>query len=97
MRCCCAQFLLTRGPYGYIGYGWHGCVQTPPPSNVYDYDFGEPKDSLCRESAPGVFSRAWTKAMVHFDCNTLTANITLAGHSSQIKPKGKPVFASPPS
>mgnify|MGYP006901804938 CR=1 FL=1 len=88
-----AQFLLTRGPWGYMGYGWHGCVQTPPPSNVYDYDFGEPKDKLCRETAPGVFTREWTKAMVHFDCNTFEANITLAGHSSQIKPKGRPVFA----
>jgi hypothetical protein len=90
-----AQFLLTRGPYGYMGYGWHGCVQTPPPSNVYDYDFGQPKDKLCRETAPGVFTREWTKAMVHFDCNTFEANITLVGQSSQIKPKVPPVFAQP--
>jgi hypothetical protein len=88
-----AQFLLTRGPYGFMGYGWHGCVQTPPPSNVYDYDFGEPKEKLCKEIAPGVFERAWTKAMVMFDCNTFEANITLAGQSSQIKPKGTPVFS----
>jgi hypothetical protein len=90
-----AQFLLTRGPWGYMGYGWHGCVQTPPPSNVYDYDFGTPKDALCKETAPGVFSRAYTKAMVHFDCNTLTPNITLAGAQTQIKPKALPVFAEP--
>ena len=78
-----------------MGYGWHGCVQTPPPSNVYDYDFGEPTDQLCKETAPGVFTRKWSKAMVHFDCNTFEANITLAGHSSQIKPKSRPVFANP--
>ena len=23
-----AQFLLTRGAYGYLGYGWHGLRQT---------------------------------------------------------------------
>jgi hypothetical protein len=57
-------------------------VQTPPPSNVYDYDFGAPRDPLCRETAPGVFTRAWTKATVHFDCNSFAANITLAGQSS---------------
>ena len=39
-------------------------MQTPPPSNVYDYDFGQPQDTLCTEGAPGVFTRAWTKAMV---------------------------------
>jgi hypothetical protein len=62
----------------------------------YDYDFGEPKDTLCIEGPKGVFTRAWTKAMVHFDCNSLAANITLAGQSSQIKPKGRPFFESAP-
>ena len=56
-------------------------MQTPPPSNVYDYEYGEPKDKLCTETAPGVFTRAWTNAMVHFDCNTMQANITLAGET----------------
>eukprot|EP01079_Euglenida_sp_SAG-EU17-18_P001068 gene1068-2637_t len=75
-----AQFLLTRGPYGYMGYGWHGCVNWPPPSNAYDYDYGEP-EGLCTETSPGVFFRKWTKAAVQFDCNTMTPNITLDGHS----------------
>ena len=26
--------LMAMGTYRYLGYGWHGCVQTPPPSNV---------------------------------------------------------------
>ena len=84
-----AQFLLTRGEYGFLGYGWHGCVDTAPPSQAYDYDFGEPV-GLCVESSPGVFSRVWTKAAVHFDCNTMKANITLAGHSEPIEPKPLP-------
>lgn len=58
---------------------------------------GEPKDKLCTETSPGVFTRAWTKAMVHFNCNSLAANITLAGQSSQIKPKAPPVFESGPA
>ena len=49
-----------------------------------------------KNSSPGVFTRPWTKAMVHFDCNTFAANITLAGESSQITPKGVPLFETPP-
>eukprot|EP00039_Didymoeca_costata_P026535 m.16103 g.16103 ORF g.16103 m.16103 type:complete len:461 (+) comp5584_c0_seq2:76-1458(+) len=73
-----AQFLLTRGPYGYMGYGWHGCVSDPPPSKEYDLDYGEPK-GLCTETAPmsGIFVREWTKATIQFDCNTMTPNITM--------------------
>ena len=29
---------------------------------------------------------------VHYDCNTFKANITLKGHSGQIKPKAAPIF-----
>lgn len=90
-----AQFLLTRGEYGYMGYGWHGCVQTPPPSNVYDYDYGEPI-GLCKETSPNVFTRHWTKATVTMDCNTMDPNITLAGHSSPVKPKQPWIPPTPP-
>jgi hypothetical protein len=84
-----AQFLLSRGPYGYMGWGWHGCVNAPPPSAQFDYDYGEPL-GLCNESAPGVFTREWTKAMVTMDCNTMQPNITLAGHAEPIRPKPPP-------
>ena len=90
-----AQFLLTRGPYGYLGWGWHGCVNAPPPSAAYDYDFGEPV-GLCTEVAAGVFTRTWTKATVTMNCNTNMPNITLAGHSEPIKPRPPPrSFSSP--
>ena len=66
-----AFFMLLRGPYWFLGYGWVGC------SVPYDYpdalavDYGEPL-GYCSESAPnsGVFTRPWSKATVQVDCNT---------------------------
>ena len=71
-----ANFLLTRGPYAWLGHGWLGCSQPyvfPPELNV---DYGEPK-GLCAETSAGsgVFVREWTKATVSMDCNTWTPKI----------------------
>jgi len=73
-----ARFLLVRGAYGFMGYGWVGCVHTPPPTERYDFDYGEPLE-LCHEETvvPGVFRRRWSKADVSMDCNTFTPNVTL--------------------
>ena len=75
-----AKFLLLRGPHAYLGTGWVGCVGgwfKPPQYNesytrpkAFDIDYGMPSDLVCKESAPGVFSREWTKARVQHDCNT---------------------------
>ena len=81
-----AAFLLTRGPYAWIGYQWIGCVSchlspTDPkglcdPTGAYerppslDVDYGVPVGLCAETSRPGVFERAWTKAHVSFDCNT---------------------------
>jgi len=75
-----ARFLLVRGPYSWMGYGWEGCITTPPPVVPYDHDYGEPL-GLCQETAPnsGIFTRAWSKADVRMDCGTFVANITLKG------------------
>ena len=83
-----AQFLLTRGDYGYMGYGWHGCVQNPPPSNVYDYDYGAPA-GLCTETSPGVFTRQWTKATITM---CVHADPRLSCDSNVLKPKTSPVL-----
>lgn len=61
-----AAFLLTRGPYGWIGFGWVGCVscnltaEDPrglcDPAGTYerpselDADYGEPRE-LCAETS----------------------------------------------
>lgn len=75
-----ANFLLSRGPYAWLGHGWRGCSRTylfPPLLNT---DFGEPVDQICAETAPGssgVFVREWSKATVKVDCNTWTPTITM--------------------
>ena len=75
-----AQFLLTRGPYAFFGYGWSGCVDethpfTRPPSLLVEY--GEPLD-YCVETAPNssVFVRHFTNSTVQMDCNTFEATFT---------------------
>jgi hypothetical protein len=73
-----ATFLLQRGDYAWLGYGWLGCdleYVYPPEFNV---DYGVPV-STCSETTPnsGVFTRDWTKATVQMDCNTYTGTITM--------------------
>lgn len=70
-----AAFLITRGPYSFLGYGWNG-GPLPAWDSLWDaYDVGEPT-GLCTESSPGVFTRAWTKGSATLDCTTWTATLT---------------------
>ena len=78
-----ANFLLTRGPYSWLGWGWKGCSQQyyfPPEFNV---DYGQPAADgaagLCKETAAnsGIFTREFTKATVQMDCNTWTPTIKM--------------------
>ena len=71
-----SAFLLTRGPYSWLGWGWKGCSQEyywPP---EFDIDYGVPA-GLCEETAPGsnVFSRTFSKASVTLDCNAWEGNV----------------------
>lgn len=73
-----ATFLLLRGPYAFLGFGWSGCgneVAFPAELRV---DYGVPA-GLCAETGPGsgVFRREWTQATVEMDCNTYTGTVTL--------------------
>jgi len=68
-----AAFLITRGPYAYIGYGWMGSF-VPPWSNLFDLNVGEPV-GLCEQTEKNVFSRRWTKGSATLDCNTWTAKL----------------------
>jgi len=83
-----ARFLLTRGPYAFLGTSWVGCEpdngvegggknQTYVRPEAFDYDYGTPK-GLCAESPgkPGLFTREWTKVTVQHDCNTGKSSIT---------------------
>ena len=72
-----ATFLLLRGPYAWLGFGWSGCnVVTAFPPELLS-DIGEPTE-LCSETAPGsgVFTREWSKASVSMDCNAYVGKVT---------------------
>jgi hypothetical protein len=85
-----AYFLLTRGPWAWIAggpmLGWHmshwwTAGKARPIAHrddlrpaEFNQNFGEPLCS-CVQEAPGVFVRAWSKANVSINCNTLTATI----------------------
>jgi hypothetical protein len=82
-----ATFLLARGDYSWLGYGWMGCGCGWEDDDTMDcggylrdpsweVDYGEP-EGLCNETASGVFVREWTKATVRLDCNTFTPTITM--------------------
>eukprot|EP00463_Aulacantha_scolymantha_P000208 TRINITY_DN1115_c0_g1_i1.p1 TRINITY_DN1115_c0_g1~~TRINITY_DN1115_c0_g1_i1.p1 ORF type:complete len:164 (+),score=20.64 TRINITY_DN1115_c0_g1_i1:728-1219(+) len=77
-----AEFLLTRGPYGLLGYSWCGCTngqQARPRAKEWDEDFGEPiGGAACSETGAdtGVFQRKWTKATVTWDCKAGHGKIT---------------------
>eukprot|EP00656_Telonema_subtile_P038227 TRINITY_DN42904_c0_g1_i1.p1 TRINITY_DN42904_c0_g1~~TRINITY_DN42904_c0_g1_i1.p1 ORF type:complete len:109 (+),score=24.61 TRINITY_DN42904_c0_g1_i1:50-376(+) len=46
-----ATFLLVRGEYAWMGYGWLGCTDSyerPPELNT---DVGTPVDATCREAS----------------------------------------------
>jgi hypothetical protein len=72
-----ATFLLVRGDYGWLGYGWAGCYspETYTRPAGLDADYGTPLGFCSEESSSGVFTRNYTKASVSLDCNTFTARI----------------------
>lgn len=67
-----AAFLISRGPYAYIGTGFND-EPIPPWDPLWDsFDVGEPT-SLCAEVPTGVFSRQWSNGNVSLDCTSWTA------------------------
>jgi hypothetical protein len=87
-----AYFLLTRAPFAWIAGGpmlgwrmshWFAENKTrrinfrhdlrPPEFNA---DYGEPMDN-CTQTAPGVFTRMWSKANVSVNCNTMQGEINM--------------------
>ena len=77
-----ANFLLTRGPYAWLGWGWKGCSQQyyfPPEFNL---DYGEPgpgRGGLCKETADAsqVFTREYSKATVTMDCRAWKGTVIM--------------------
>ena len=73
-----AEFLLTRGDYAWLGYSWSGCetfhaanaTWLRPRPALWDADFGGAPARPCAETAvgSGVFTRAYPRADVSWDC-----------------------------
>ena len=73
-----ATFLLARGDYAWIGYGWIGCAPQveyyrPP---ALDVEYGAPVGT-CKADGGGRFVREYTKATVSFHCHTMEAEIAI--------------------
>ena len=74
-----AAFQLVRGPWAWLGHGWSGCNQEYERPAALDGDYGEPL-GLCTETIPGnsqIFTREFSKSVVHLDCNTWTGSVTM--------------------
>lgn len=73
-----AAFLLIRGPYSWLGWGWKGPSRSyyfPP---EFHADYGVPS-GLCHETSAGsgVFTRDFSKSTVTMDCGTYTGSIVM--------------------
>ena len=73
-----AAFLLLRGPYAFLGFGWSGCGNKVSFPAELGLDYGEPQ-GFCSETAPGsgVFTRAWTHADVALNCTSYVGTVTM--------------------
>jgi len=75
-----AEFLLSRGEYAWLGYGWVGCssVVRPRPKE-WDVDYGGEPAGPCSETGAntGVFTRNYPRATVQWDCHAGTGSITM--------------------
>jgi hypothetical protein len=63
-----------------LGYSWCGCTngeEMRPRAAEWDEDFGSPTDGACTETASGsgVYTRAYSKATVTWDCNAMHGKI----------------------
>lgn len=73
-----ATFMLLRGAYAWLGFGWSGCGFVTSFPDALKLDYGEPT-GFCAETAPGsnVFMRDWSKATVEMDCNTYKGQVKM--------------------
>jgi len=71
-----ATFLLVRGPFAWLGYGWVGCGVPYDFPDALKADYGVPQGT-CSETAPGsgVFTRVYSKAVAQMDCSTWTGTV----------------------
>ena len=71
-----AAFLVTRPPYGYLGWGWES--DDKDWNDIFYLQVGEPLAGgagLCTEGPTGVFTRTYTSGTASLDCNTWQATL----------------------
>ena len=71
-----ATFLLLRGDYAFLGFGWSGCGYEVHFPSELGLDYGVPT-GLCAETSPDVFTREWSKATVEMDCARYVGTVTM--------------------
>lgn len=75
-----ASFLLVRGEFAWLGYGFLGCAAqdnyTQP--SAFSEDYGAPSNT-CHpvDGKPGVYAREYSKATVTLDCNEWRGSIVM--------------------
>jgi len=72
-----AAFLIARGPYAWLGYGWIGCIESYEFPDEWTYDYGTPLTTYFNMTAPSVYSREYTKATATFDCTAWKGTVAL--------------------
>ena len=86
-----ANFLLTRSPYSWLGWGWDNAPAYRSKSggsrpytfpDEFNLDYGERAAGaagLCKETAAGseVFRREFSRATVQMDCKQWKGSITM--------------------
>ena len=72
-----AAFLIARGPYAWIGYGWIGCTTNYDFPDAWTVDYGMPLTDHFNMTAPSVYSREYSKATATFDCNEWKGTIEM--------------------
>ena len=78
------SFMLIRGRYAWLGTGWKGAdrqYSRPPQLNA---DYGTPQ-GFCAETAPAIFTRNFTRAVVSMDCASWNASIFVPNSSTRLR------------
>jgi hypothetical protein len=72
-----AAFLIARGPFAWIGYGWIGCTTEYEYPAAWTLDYGVPLTSYFNMTAPSVYSREYSKATATFDCTAWKGSVIM--------------------
>lgn len=72
-----AAFLVLRGDFAWLGYGWIGCTTDYEYPPALEVDYGVPLTPYFNETSPGVFTREWSKATATFSCPAWTGTVTM--------------------